>query len=134
MIIYTDGGCTNSNQKDQSIRQLIMVATDDSGEVLVERIINGGSNNIAELLAVLYALEWVMEEFILSDIVIKTDSKIAIGWIESGKFGKHLNNRELVAEIREKIAALCKDIKVSFEWVPREKSLAGHYIENKYNL
>ncbi|MDI6820919.1 MAG: ribonuclease H-like domain-containing protein [Patescibacteria group bacterium] len=136
MILYVDGGCSNSNQKNQAIRKMVMVVTDESGNVLVEKTQEEGSNNIAELLAIKEALMWISVNKV-DNVLIKTDSKIALTWIHSKKLGKHLNNRELTTTIRDIIRALMKGILVSFVWIPREESLAGHYIEGiegRYSL
>ena len=133
-ILFTDGGCTNSNQKDQSIRKLIMVVSDSESNILSETYMDGGSNNIAELLAIESALQVIENRDDKQDYFIKTDSKVAMAWLKSPKVGKHLNNRTLVLEIKERIRLLRERMSVTFGWIPREENLAGHYIENRYGL
>ncbi len=55
MKIYTDGGCTG-NQKVSNKRRMRIVVADETGIPLVEKTLQGGSNNIAELWAVAEAL------------------------------------------------------------------------------
>lgn len=113
---------------------MVWVVMSEERELLVEERMKGGSNNIAELLGIRDALKWVTSEMVLDDILIRTDSKVALSWLSAEKFGTHLNNKELVLEIRREIDALRKEINVEFEWVPREKNKAGWYIESKYSL
>jgi ribonuclease HI len=56
--VYIDGGCTHNNQKDATKREMIFVVLSEDEIVLVEGYASGGSNNIAELLAVRAALAW----------------------------------------------------------------------------
>ena len=133
MTIYTDGGCSGNGQKDLSKRKMIAVATDDTGKVLIEKKQNGGSNNIAELLAVKEALMWCFNHNI-KDVKIITDSKNTLSWVFKPKVGKKINDRDLVLNLKTAIYALTKDIKLKMEWLPREYNLAGHYIESRYQL
>jgi len=73
-ILYTDGGCSGNDQPDTAKRKMIAVVTDSSGNVLVEGQVRGGSNNIAELLAVKEALVWATEHG-CDAIEIRTDSR-----------------------------------------------------------
>jgi ribonuclease HI len=62
-ILYTDGGCTNNNQTDVAKRVMSVAVVDDRGdELLVLNEECGGSNNIAEFLAVKEALTWVKQQ------------------------------------------------------------------------
>jgi ribonuclease HI len=58
MILYTDGGCSGNDQLDLSKRKMIAVVSDERGKILIDKHQHGGSNNIAELLAVKGALLW----------------------------------------------------------------------------
>src|SRR5260370_16905287 len=55
-ILYTDGGCSGNDQPDLSKRKMVAVVSDEHGTVLIEKHEQGGSNNIAELIAVKEAL------------------------------------------------------------------------------
>ena len=56
MKSVVDGGCSNNDRLNQSIRQMIAVVTDENGTVLVHKTKMKGSNHIAELWAILEAL------------------------------------------------------------------------------
>jgi ribonuclease HI len=131
--IYIDGGCSGNSRKDYSKRKMISVVCDSSNIILSEEEVNnGGSNNIAEFLALKDALKWCIQNKI-KEIRIITDSKNTTYWFKKLKKGKQ-NNYKLVLQIRKEIMKLKKQVKVNLEWQPRETNLAGIYIENKYKL
>lgn len=112
---------------------MVAVATDDKGKVLVEKIQEGGSNNIAELLAVKEALMWCSVRGI-KKVEIRTDSRNNLAWVYGKKVGKKINDREMVLNLKTIILALNKSVNFSLTWIPREYNLAGQYIENKFQL
>ena len=73
-ILYTDGGCMGNEQRDCSKRNMVAVVSDERGHILVDKYQEGGSNNIAELLAVKEALLWCVAHKI-DDVEIRTDSR-----------------------------------------------------------
>ena len=133
MIIFTDGGCSGNGQLDLSKRKMVAVATDDKGNVLIEKYQEGGSNNIAELIAVKEALMWCSTHNV-KQVEIKTDSTNTLAWVYGVKVGKHVNDRDTVLNLKNAINALMMSIRMEMEWISRDKNLAGHYIENKYKL
>lgn len=128
MKLYTDGGCTNSNQKDQTIRKMVWVVTDKDGNVLIERTEMIGSNNIAEFLGLRDAISILPEN---EENLILTDSMNNLSWLK-GSIGKKLNNKERVLKIFGEIQEMNK--KFDIRWIPREENKAGWYIEEQYQL
>ena len=133
MILHTDGGCSNNNQLDLTKRKMVAVVSDDAGNVLIEKTQEGGSNNIAELLAVKEALMWCFVNKV-KEVEIKTDSRNTISWVFGRKVGKKINDRPTVMNLKTAIQALLQDIKLNLVWIPREENQAGEYIESKYSL
>jgi ribonuclease HI len=133
MILNTDGGCSGNSQKDLSKRKMIAVVTDEGGNVIIEKFQDGGSNNIAELLAVKEALMWCFNSGI-KNVEIITDSQNNISWVWNKKVGKKINDQETVMNLKNTIDVLLKDIKLTLTWKPREENWAGIHIENKYHL
>jgi ribonuclease HI len=131
MILYTDGGCSN-NQKDISFRKMISVVTNENGNIIIDKRVDGGSNNIAELIAVKEALLWCKNNNI-KNVEIRTDSKNNLAWVMSGKVGKKLNDKNLVLSIISEINRIKSFVNFKMVWVPREKNQAGFFIE-KLNL
>lgn len=131
--IYIDGGCSNNGQRDISIREMISVVTDDEGVVLADLEGFGGSNNIAELIALREAIIWAIKEK-LDEVCIISDSKNTLAWYRNGVRNKKINDYERTVAILEEIKTLRKLISIDLKWLPREENLAGHYIENKYHL
>lgn len=133
MILNTDGGCSGNGQKDLSKRKMIAVVTDEGGNVIIEKFQDGGSNNIAELLAVKEALVWCFNSGV-KNVEIITDSRNNISWVWNKKVGKKINDRAMVMNLKNTIDVLLRDIKLTLTWKPREENWAGIHIENKYQL
>jgi len=132
-ILYTDGGCSGNDQRDLSKRTMIAAVTDERGTILIDRHQEGGSNNIAELLAVKEALEWCVAKKIC-DVEIRTDSTNNLAWVLGKKVGKKINDRDAVLALKTSIDACRSRLNLSLKWIPREQNLAGHYVEKKYQL
>ena len=136
MILYIDGGCSGNGQKDLTKRTMISVVTDGNGNMIDERDGQGGSNNIAELEAVLLAVSRCA--FLKGDHLIYTDSKNNLYWAK-GHISKKVNDYERTRTIYKSIkefenVAEKNNSTWRLKFIPREYNLAGHYIENKYSL
>ena len=132
-ILHTDGGCSFNGQKDISKRKMVSVVSDEQGKVLIDKHVEGGSNNIAELLAVKEALLWCVVNGV-DEVEIRTDSKNNLAWVNGKEVGKNINDRATVMYLKTAINAVRQDVKLNLIWIPREKNLAGFYIEEKYKL
>jgi ribonuclease HI len=132
-ILYTDGGCSGNEQLDLSKRRMVAVVSDEHGTVLIDKRVEGGSNNIAELLAVNEALLWCVANKI-GDVEIRTDSTNNLSWVRNKEVGKQINDRNAVIELKTSIDACQSQLSLSLKWIPRAQNLAGHYIEKKYQL
>src|SRR5260370_14436955 len=97
-ILYTDGGCSGNEQRELSKRNMIAAVTDEHGTILIDKHQEGGSNNIAELLAVKEALEWCVAKKIC-DVEIRTDSTNNLAWVLGKKVGKKINDRDAVIAV-----------------------------------
>lgn len=133
MVLYVDGGCSGNDTKDMAARRMVMVVTDEVGHVLCERSGIGGSNNIAELEAVLDALNWCAQHGQRA-VEIRTDSRNNLSWVNGRKVGKAINDRGRVLALKATIQDLRSRVVFDLVWVPREENRAGHYIEGAYGL
>ena len=134
LVLYIDGGCSGNGQPDLSKRRMVSVVTDEAGVVLSESLAVGGSNNIAELIAVRDAIRWCGMKGIHQAHVM-TDSQNNLSWTFSTKVGKAINDRQTVLAIKSEItAAFVAGFDLTLTWVPRENNLAGHYIERVHAL
>lgn len=131
--LYVDGGCSNNGQTDMALRRMVSVVTTEDGTVLAEEREAGGSNNIAELIAVHCALLWCAANDI-SAVEVVTDSRNNLSWVNGTKVGKGINDRGRVLALKAAIAALRRKVSLRLTWVPREQNVAGHYIEAHYGL
>lgn len=132
-VLYVDGGCSKNNQPDPSKRQMVAVVTDAIGGVISDYQAEGGSNNVAELMAVADALLHCVENQI-REVEIRTDSRNNLAWVLGKRLGKNLNDKPTVQHLKDLITSYRTTVKLTLTWVPREKNLAGHYIESTYSL
>ena len=96
--------------------------------VLAEKAEQGGSNNIAELIAVEMALRWAKQQG-CEELHIKTDSQNNLRWVFR-TIGEGMNDRDRVLALRRSIERLRADVALELTWIPREQNLAGLYLEN----
>lgn len=95
-IFYTDGGCLGSNKKEKfsvvgyehikSNRLMAVCVTDVNGNVICYKTVEGGTNNIAEFIAI----KECMGNAILNGIQaieIRTDSTNNICWFRKIRNG-----------------------------------------------
>jgi hypothetical protein len=119
-VLYTDGGCSGNQFRDISIRKMIAVVTNESGIVLVEKHQEGGSNNIAELLAVKEAMLWATAHD-YGNVEIRTDSRNNFAWVFGRKVRKAINDRAAVMALKAQIAGLKRMIAGSLVWLPANR-------------
>jgi ribonuclease HI len=134
LTLYVDGGCSGNGQRDLNKRRMISVVTDEAGVVLKCSDYDGGSNNIAELIAVRDAIRWCGMMGI-HQAQVMTDSKNNLAWTFNTDVGKTINDRETVLAIKAEItAAFDAGFDLTLTWVPRDENLAGVYIEKVHTL
>src|SRR5215831_4089737 len=104
-ILYTDGGCSGNQQRIIKDRNMVAVVSDAAGKILIDRQERGGSNNIAELLAVKEALEWCVANS-LADVEITTDSKNNLSWVQELNIRKKIYDRNTIFALKASIDAL----------------------------
>lgn len=104
--VYTDGACTG-NPGPAGLGVVIVLP---EARVEISEYLGEGTNNIAELTAILRGIEEAPTE---GHLVVHTDSQYAIGVLS--KNWKPKKNVELIAEIRERMRARRR---ISFVYVP----------------
>jgi ribonuclease HI len=97
-VAYTDGAC--SGNPGPAGAGVVVISPDGKSHELVEYL-GEATNNVAELTAILRALEWIPRE--VSAVVVRTDSQYAIGVLQKGWKAKA--NQELVAKAKEAVRA-----------------------------
>ena len=125
MTLFTHGGCANNHQ-ELSTRQMRIVVADETGKVLVEKTLKGGSNNIAELWAVAEAMLFGKSRGIL-EVQIRTNSRNVLAWLD-GRIGNNLNDRDAVVNLMDTINKLRAHVNIDVTWIPKTENLAGMYI------
>jgi len=107
LIAYTDGACSGN----PGPAGLGVVVVDQGRRVEIGEFLGSATNNVAELTAILRALEETADSG--RPIVIHTDSKYSIGVLSKGWKAKA--NAELIGEIRDALTARAN---ASFVYVP----------------
>ncbi len=107
IIAYTDGAC--SGNPGPAGVGVVLVCGDKRKEI--SAYIGEGTSNIAELMAVVHALEAIKDR--AREVVVHTDSSYTIGVLAKGWKAK--KNVELIAKTRA-LASAFENLK--FQWVP----------------
>jgi RNase H-like protein len=128
MILYTDGGCSGNGQTDLSRREMVMVVTANDGELLIHECGRGGSNHIAELRAVVSALDWCVRPGV-EDVTIRTNSTNNLGMDPQQASGQTSEPTALPVVNANRTRA-----DAAVECVPLAQNLTGHVIEEQYGL
>jgi len=133
MKLFIDGGCSGNDQKDMRKRRMISVVADERNNILIEEKSRGGSNNIAEFIALYEAIKYCVENKI-ENVEIITDSKNNLSWFNGQLKKRKQNNFKWILSIRNQIDRIRKQVNINLIWRPREENLAGQYIESKFKL
>lgn len=127
--LYTDGSCPRNIETCIQLMPMLAIVTDVKGNLLSKAFYSGGTSNIAELLAVRDALKWASGNNV-SELHIHTDSRNTLAWV-AGRIGMKIADRPQVIGIHKEIVDLRRTINMTIEWVPRERNIAGIYIERR---
>jgi ribonuclease HI len=121
IIFYTDGSGARPDGKGSAIAWTRV----DTGEEHFESI-DGLTNNQAEYRAIISALESVPTR---STVRILSDSQLVTYQI----LGKYRVNEEDLSELRNRVnqAIIARDLKATFEWIPRGQNRADKLLQRK---
>jgi len=120
ITIYFDGLCEPVNPGGVATYGYV-IYQDEKAIKKGCRVIGEGSgmtNNVAEYSALKRALEWLVEEGIEDEIVVKGDSMLVINQMRGVWQIKSQTSKRFVPKIR----GLLKGKKVKFVWIPREEN------------
>ncbi len=120
ITIYFDGLCEPINPGGVAAYGYVIY----QGEKAIKRgarVIGEGkgmTNNVAEYSALKRAIEWLKEQGIEDEILIKGDSMLVINQMKGDWQIKSQTSRRFIPKIRE----LLKGKKTKFIWIPREEN------------
>src|SRR5688572_4496576 len=106
IIVYADGAC--SGNPGPAGLGVVLVCGDHRREI--SEYIGHGTNNIAELMAIVRALEAIKDR--TREVIVHTDSSYAIGVLSKG--WKVKANVELIANTRVLVGTFTR---LTFQWV-----------------
>ncbi len=122
-IFFCDAGTKNNGRFGH--QQTVVVVTDGTVKVLVEEWIGDKTNNEGELIAIARAAAKASR-----GSMILSDSDLAVKWVG----GKYRTKIERLKPLIYDAMTATKAKDISVKWIPRDKNLAGHYIEQKHSL
>ena len=114
LVIHTDGACAG-NPGPMGIG--IVMWKNGKKIKEISEYIGEGTNNIAEYSAVIWALEEA-QKLGEKKVLIKTDSELFVKQLKGEYKVKSIN----LKEPNRRVHALCLNMHVKFEHVPREKN------------
>jgi ribonuclease HI len=97
-----------------------------------EPFTNDASNNVAEYMGIIKALEWLLSLPQLNDdnskIIVRGDSKLVVYQIK----GKYKVKASRIVPLHQTVMSLISKFKVlNIEWVPREQNMDADRLSNK---
>lgn len=131
LVIWTDGSCIDQNTNHKKAASRIVVE-DPAGDQTFTYDLGNNTNNIAEITAILKGIEYAVANK-ARKVEIKTDSRVAIAWINKGpaKSCPEAKKRE-IETLQKKIQTLMLVTDVTLTWVPSEIQKADFgYKHNK---
>ncbi|MDC0742385.1 ribonuclease HI [Polyangium mundeleinium] len=114
VVAYADGACTGN----PGPAGLGVLVEDGDRRIEISEYLGNGTNNIAELTAILRAVEAVADTG--KSLLVRTDSQYAIGVLQKGWKAKA--NTDLVAEVKDAL----KRSKTRLEYVPGHSGVRGN--------
>lgn len=126
LIIEADGG-SRGNPGPAGSGAVVINA--DTGEVLAEiaRFIGIATNNVAEYIALVSALEWIEEHQPGSTVLVRMDSKLVIEQMSGNWKIKHPDMQQLAIQANRLVGGL----NARFQWIPREQNSRADALANK---
>jgi ribonuclease HI len=119
---FVDAGTKNNGQYGS--QQTVIAGMDSDREIIFEDQIGDATNNNGEIRAIIKILEHVQSHN-LQHAVINSDSQIAVNWTKKGVTTNSPTNQPYVAQAHQ----LLKATGATLQWIPREKNIAGQYLE-----
>lgn len=124
--LYTDGASKGNGSSSQ--RAQIAVYDESRRQIVVDESVGNRTNNEAEFLAILRALDYAIAQGMVGDVCIVTDSQLTCNQILGRWKVKAEHLRPMVAACQRKL----KEAGAHITWVPREQNHAGRYIEGLF--
>jgi ribonuclease HI len=121
--LYCDAGTKNNGQYGK--QETVIVIVDANSKVLREEAIGDKTNNEGELTAIIKAANIAPK-----NSIIHSDSDLAVKLI-NWQYNTKIDRLKIL--VYDAISAIKKK-NLKLDWCPREKNLAGIYIEKKYSL
>ena len=126
LIIEADGG-SRGNPGPAGSGAVVIDA--ETGEILVEiaRFIGVATNNVAEYIGLISALEWITDNRADAAVNVRMDSKLVIEQMSGNWKIKHPDMQQLAIRANQ----LASKLRISYQWIPREQNSRADALANK---
>jgi ribonuclease HI len=130
-VIKKDGYNNNNNNDDDDETCVGQTIYSQYG-LAAEPFTNDASNNVAEYMGIIKALEWLLLLPQLNDdnnkIIVRGDSKLVVYQTK----GKYKVKASRIVPLHQTVMSLISKFKVlDIEWVPREQNMDADRLSNK---
>lgn len=125
---YTDGATLGYNGRLGTVSEIGIGVYIPKLGIKFSSKEHGISNNVAELRAMIRACEHLLGQS--EEIVIYSDSQIAVDCLNKRKFSKESKLPHLVAEQR-RLYSLAEKLNIRAQWIPRENNFVADSLSTR---
>jgi ribonuclease HI len=124
MIVYFDGGCTPNPGKMKAC--VVLCPVNAKAQIHVLDDLGQGTNNLAEWAALILAVTLIQEQ--TGKVAVLGDSQLVVNQAN----GVWRIKQEVMQNLCLEYQKLARQVEAEIEvaYVPREKNLAGRYLEH----
>jgi len=124
MVVFSDGETSLNGQ----VGQLSSIVVWSQGNVVVEKDVGDKTNNEAEYLGIIEALEWLLKNVPGEKNVVLSDSQFVLNQL---MHQYHFREKHLRPYAEKAWNLLIELQNTTLKWIPRERNKAGLYIDAK---
>lgn len=125
-IVEADGG-SRGNPGPAGSGAVVLDPVTDRPLVEIARFVGIATNNVAEYIGLISALEWISVAKPGASVHVRMDSKLVIEQMSGNWKVKHPDMQQLAARANVLVAGL----RATFEWIPRERNSRADALANK---
>jgi ribonuclease H / adenosylcobalamin/alpha-ribazole phosphatase len=125
-IVEADGG-SRGNPGPAGSGAVVLDPATDRPIAEIARFVGIATNNVAEYIGLISALEWISVAKPGASVHVRMDSKLVIEQMSGNWKVKHPDMQQLAARANVLVAGL----RATFEWIPRERNARADALANK---
>lgn len=125
-VVEADGG-SRGNPGPAGSGAVVLDPATDLPVAEIARFVGVATNNVAEYVGLISALEWICVTKPGASVHVRMDSKLVIEQMSGNWKVKHPDMQQLAARANVLVAGLT----ATFEWIPRERNSRADALANK---